>query len=151
MRAILQAVSLPSRSVKKNLEAAERQFQSEYLLYLLSLSHPTGCPLNYSFISLVLSPYKTLLNAPDLTFPTVCRMLPLPFYFVDRKRGDIEGIMDIFFEDFKNFPQTRELGEESVRFVREEMEKTWGDSRLTVLAEDEAQRWILGVSYTLWS
>lgn len=27
----------------------------------------------------------------------------------------------------------------------EEMEKTWGDSRLAVLAEDEAQRWILGV------
>ena len=31
MRAILQAVSLPSRSVKKNLEAAEKQFKSEYL------------------------------------------------------------------------------------------------------------------------
>ena len=58
---------------------------------------------------------------------------------VDRKPGDIEGITDIFFEDFKNFPQTRELGEESARFVREEMEKTWGDSRLAVLGEDEAQ------------
>ena len=31
MRAILQAVSLPSWSVKKNLEAAEKQFKSEYL------------------------------------------------------------------------------------------------------------------------
>ena len=70
---------------------------------------------------------------------------------VDRKPGDIEGITDIFFEDFKNFPQTRELGEESARFVREEMEKTWGDSRLAVLSEDEAQRWILGVSCTLFS
>ena len=70
---------------------------------------------------------------------------------VDRKSGDIEGITDIFFEDFKNFPQTRELGEESARFVREEMEKTWGDSRLAVLSEDEAQRWILGVSCTLFS
>ena len=67
------------------------------------------------------------------------------FSLTDRKPGDIECITDIFFEDFKNFPQTRELGEESARFVREEMEKTWGDSRLTVLAEDEAQRWILGV------
>ena len=54
-------------------------------------------------------------------------------------------ITDIFFEDFKNFPQTRELGEESTRFVCEEMEKTWGDSRLAVLAKDEAQKWILGV------
>ena len=70
---------------------------------------------------------------------------------VDRKPGDIEGITDIFFEDFKNFPQTRELGEESAGFVREEMEKTWGDSRLAVLSDDEAQRWILGVSCTLFS
>ena len=31
MRAILQAISLPSRSVKKNLDAAERQFKSELL------------------------------------------------------------------------------------------------------------------------
>ena len=54
-------------------------------------------------------------------------------------------ITDIFFEDFKNFPQTRELGEESTRLVCEEMEKTWGDSRLAVLAKDEAQKWILGV------
>ena len=29
---------------------------------------------------------------------------------VDQKPGDMEGITDIFFEDFKNFPQTRELG-----------------------------------------
>ena len=70
---------------------------------------------------------------------------------VDRKPGDIKGITDIFFEDFKNFPQTRELGEESMRFVREEMEKTLGDSGLAVLSEDEAQRWILGVSCTLFS
>ena len=70
---------------------------------------------------------------------------------VDRKPGDIEEITDIFFKDFKNFPQTRELGEESAQFVREEMEKTWGDSRLAVLSEDEAQRWILGVSCTLFS
>ena len=48
------------------------------------------------------------------------------FFPSDRKPGDIECITDIFFEDFKNFPQTRELGEESARFVREEMEKTWG-------------------------
>ena len=64
---------------------------------------------------------------------------------VDRRPGDIESITDIFFEDFKNFPQARELGEESARFVREEMEKTWGDSRMAVLPEDEAQKWILGV------
>ena len=52
-------------------------------------------------------------------------------------------------EDFKNFPQTREIGKENARFVREEMEKTWGDARMAVLAEDEAQRWILGVTLAL--
>ena len=31
MWAILQAMSLPSRSVKMNMEAAEKQFKSEYL------------------------------------------------------------------------------------------------------------------------
>ena len=70
---------------------------------------------------------------------------PLFLYLVGRKPGDIEGITDIFFEDFKNFPQVRELGEDSARFVREEMEKTWGDARMAVLPEDEAQKWILGV------
>ena len=67
------------------------------------------------------------------------------FSLTDRKPRDIESIPDIFFGDFKNFPQTRELGEESARFIHEEMEKTWGDSRLAVLAEDEAQKWILRV------
>ena len=67
------------------------------------------------------------------------------FSLTGRKPGDIECITDIFFKDFKNFPQTRELGEESARFVREEMEKTWGDTRLAILTEDEVQKWILGV------
>ena len=66
-------------------------------------------------------------------------------FLVDQRPGDIEGITDIFFEDFKNCPQVRELGEDSARFVCEEMEKTWGDSRMVVLPEDEAQKWILGV------
>ena len=38
------------------------------------------------------------------------------------------------------------MGEESARIVREEMEKMWGDTRMVVLAEDEAQKWILGVT-----
>ena len=31
MWAVLQAMSLPSRSVKKNMEEAEKQFKREYL------------------------------------------------------------------------------------------------------------------------
>ena len=75
--------------------------------------------------------------------------MPNPFYLVlDHKPRDIESITDLFLEDFKNFPQTHEIGEESARFVWEEMEKMWGDARMAVLAEDEAQRWILGVTLT---
>ena len=57
-------------------------------------------------------------------------------------------MMDLFLEDFKNFSQNHEIGEESARFVREEMEKTWGDARMAVLAKDEAQKWILRVNLT---
>ena len=121
MRSILQAVALPTRSVKKNLEAAEKQYQSEFPIPIF----PPPPGLLSSFLS----------NQCITSYSGV----------VDRKPGDIEGIADIFFEDFKNFLQTQEIGEESARFVREEMEKTWGDSRLAVLGEDEAQKWILGV------
>ena len=65
--------------------------------------------------------------------------------FLDRKPGDIEAITDIFVEDFLNFPTTRELGEDLARFVREEMERTWGKKHMAVLSEDESQMWILGV------
>ena len=69
----------------------------------------------------------------------------MPFSY--RKPGDIEAIKDIFVADFLNFPSTRELGEDSARFVREEMERTWGEKYMAVLSEDESQMWILGVSY----
>ena len=65
--------------------------------------------------------------------------------FADRKPGDIEAITDLFIEDFLNFPTTHELGEDSAHFVHEEMERTWGSQHLTILSEDEAQKWLLGV------
>ena len=49
-------------------------------------------------------------------------------------------------EDYKNFPKVPELGEETARYIRQEMEDTWGSEHLSVLPEDEAQHWILGVS-----
>ena len=54
-------------------------------------------------------------------------------------------------EDFLNFPTTRELGEDSARFVREEMENTWGEKHMAVISEDKSQMWIVGVSYLLLS
>ena len=70
----------------------------------------------------------------------------LYFYFPERKPGDIDAITDMFVEDFMNFPTTRELGVESARFIRQEMEKTWGEKHMAVLSESESQFWLLGVS-----
>lgn len=67
----------------------------------------------------------------------------------DHKPVDIEVITDLLLEDYKNFPQVRELREDSARFIREEMERTWGQSHLAVLSEDESQSWLLGVIFTL--
>ena len=62
-----------------------------------------------------------------------------------RNPGDIDSLADLLLSDMKNFPQVRELGEMSARFIREELEKTWGSSHLAVLSEEEAQKWLLGV------
>ena len=66
--------------------------------------------------------------------------------FSDRKPGDIEAITDMFVEDFLNFPTTCELGKDLASFVREEMERTWGEKHMAVLSKDESQMWLLGVS-----
>ena len=82
------------------------------------------------------------------TFPDPLRLTLLACFLcsLDRKPGDIEAIMDLFVEDFLNFPTTRELGEDSARFIREEMEHTWGDKHMAILTEQESQAWLLGVS-----
>ena len=65
---------------------------------------------------------------------------------LDLQLGDIEVLTDLVIENYKNFLEARQLGEESARFIRQEMEATWGQSHLAVLSEDEAQHWLLGVS-----
>ena len=45
---------------------------------------------------------------------------------VDRKPGDIQALTDFMLEDYKNFPKVPELGEETARYIRQEMEDTWG-------------------------
>ena len=54
-------------------------------------------------------------------------------------------------EDFLNFLTTRKLGEDSVRFVRKEMERTWGEKHMAMLSVDESQMWLLGVSWFFFS
>ena len=71
--------------------------------------------------------------------------LTLFFLLAGRKPGDIQVLTDFLLEDYKNFPKTPELGEETARYIRQEMEATWGSEHLSVLPEEEAQHWILGV------
>ena len=65
---------------------------------------------------------------------------------LDRQPGDIEVLTNLLIENYQNFREARQLGEESARFIRQEMEATWGQGHLAVLSEDEAQHWLLGVS-----
>ena len=85
----------------------------------------------------------------NLSFlPVHCCHEPLWFvvlFLLDRKPGDIEVLTDLVIENYKNFPEARQLGEESARFIRQEMEATWEQDHLVILSEDEAQCWLLGV------
>ena len=74
----------------------------------------------------------------------------MSFLYTDRVPGQIETLTDLLLEDFKSFGTCQELGEESARFIRHELETTWGSSHLAVLDEQEAQKWLLGVG-TLFS
>ena len=61
----------------------------------------------------------------------------------------------MLMDNYKNFPEARQLGGDSARFIQQEMEATWGQEHLAVLDEGEAQRWILGVSmihtFSFWT
>ena len=81
-------------------------------------------------------------------FPT---LVTCDFMVVDRKPGDIQALTDFMLEDYKNFLKVPELGEETARFIRQEMEDTWGSEHLGVLPEEEAQHWILGVGQLISS
>ena len=63
----------------------------------------------------------------------------------ERDPGNVEVLTDLLLEKWKNFPEAWQLGDESARFMRAELESTWGQSHLAVLSEEEAQKWMLGV------
>ena len=65
----------------------------------------------------------------------------------DRDPGNVEVLTDLLLEKWRNVPEARQLGEESAKFFRQEMEATWGQGHLAVLSEDEAQKWLLGVNH----
>ena len=107
-------------SVRKNILEAQEQFKSNYVLLFF---------------------YCAFLCFSSLRVD--CTILSL---FLDRKPGEVETITDLLMENWKNFPEARQLREDSARFIRQEMESTWGQQHLAVLSEDEAQCWILRVS-----
>ena len=39
-----------------------------------------------------------------------------------------------------------EIGEKTLKYLRQEMERTWGEAKLAVFDEEEARKWVLGVS-----
>ena len=56
----------------------------------------------------------------------------------------------LLLEDFKSFGTCQELGEESAKFIHNELETTWRSSHLAVLDEQEVQKWLLGVGTCLY-
>ena len=78
-----------------------------------------------------------------LTSFATCLILPS---FSERKPGTIEDLTDLLAEDWGQLGSVRDLGAGNKRFLREELERTWGQKHLAVLDEEEAQKWLLGVS-----
>ena len=48
-------------------------------------------------------------------------------------------------EDWAKLGSTREMGEQTAKFFRTELENTWGARHLAVFDEEEAKNWVLGV------
>ena len=126
-RAILESFALPCHSVKKNILAAQAEYESNYPSFLLLFYPPTGYV--YS----------------NFGYPLMFLLL-----FSDRDPGNVEVLTDLLLEKWRNVPEARQLGEESAKFFHKEMEATWGQGHLAVLSEDEAQKWLLGVSFIIF-
>ena len=119
----MQSFALPCKSVKKNILAVQAQFKGEFSLCSVRPDVPlySSPPFSWFF------------------FFNWC-------FLIERDPGNVETLTDLLLEKWKNFPEAHQLGEESARFIRSELEATWGQIHLSVLSEDEAQKWLLGVS-----
>ena len=62
-----------------------------------------------------------------------------------REPGQIEDLTDLLVEDWAQLGRVREMGGDTQKFFRQEMERTWGQKHLAIFPEDEAQKWVLGV------
>ena len=65
--------------------------------------------------------------------------------FSERVAGQVDDLTDLLLEDWRKLGSCREMGETTLKYVRTEMERTWGSDHLAVFEEGEAQKWLLGV------
>ena len=72
-------------------------------------------------------------------------MINVHFFSLERTPGKIEDLTDLLLEDWRKLGNVRELGKDTLKFIRLEMERSWGDKKLAVFSEEEAQKWVLGV------
>ena len=63
-----------------------------------------------------------------------------------RTPGHIEDLCDLLAEDWASMGSVREMGIDTARFFRQEMERTLGSKHLAVFDEEEAKNYVLGVS-----
>ena len=68
------------------------------------------------------------------------------FLFVEHNPGAIEDLTDLLAEDWSQLGSVQDMGAVNKCFFRAEMEKCWGQKHLAVLDEEEAQKWLLGVT-----
>ena len=122
-RVICQAFALPRKGLKKTLDEAQAQAEAE------------GQSNFYIYISVY----------PLISYTSFVTYIYISSSSLERTPGNIDSLADLLLSDLKNFPTVQELGESSARFIREELEKTWGSSHLSILSEQEAQKWLLGV------
>ena len=64
--------------------------------------------------------------------------------------GQIEDLTDLLAEDWKSLGSVREMGLDTAKFFRQELEKTWGSKHLTVLDETKARNWVMGVGVLVY-
>ena len=117
IRGILNTFKMPTQSITKTMKEAQEQ---------------SGNPL-YSLNS--------------LEFPNfLAEYISLTLCFVTEwEAGNIEDLTDLLAEDWVKLVTTREMGEQTAKFFRTEMENTGGTKHLAVFDEEEAHHWVLGV------
>ena len=92
--------------------------------------------------------YSTLAHIRPVT---CCISYVVPLLITERVPGKVEDLTDLLLEDWAQLGSCRELGESTSRFLREEMERTWGEEHVTLFHEKEAQKWLVGVSIILFT